>query len=203
MGSRSPVTLFPFLSVLISMMGVLSFIAVTFQMFVRQEQIPVETTQAVEVRWVGAPEHVRPLLIECKSDGVVIHKETGRITDFYPLRTLEEEVAIVKQLLRRGLAQLGVSPDSSELWLYMKQAIRGEERLDNTITGEFNELELLNLSGEQRRKEIQKYPILLVFPDGIKAYQLVSYLVETTTRLSLGLEPMLEGWSLPYQKHAS
>lgn len=203
MGRRSPVTLFPFLSVLISMMGVLSFIAVTFQIFVSQEQVPVETVQPVEVRWAGAPEHVRPLLIECKSDGVVFHTETGRLSNFYPLRALEDEVAIVKQLLRRGMAQLGVSPDSSRLWLYMKEAIRGDERLANTITSEFNELELLNLTGEQRRKAIQKYPILLVFPDGIKAYRLVSYLVETTTRLSLGLEPMLEGWSLPYQKHAS
>lgn len=185
------------------MMGVLSFIAVTFLMFVRNEQVPAQTTKAVEVRWVGAPEHVRPLLIECKSDGVVFHTKTGQLSQFYPLRALEDEVIIVKQILRRGLAQLGVSPDSSRLWLYMKEAIRRDERLDEALTTEFNDLELLNLTGERRRKAIQKYPILLVFPDGIKAYRLVSFLVETTTRLSVGLEPMLEGWSLPYRKHAS
>jgi hypothetical protein len=34
-------------------------------------------------------------------------------------------------------------------------------------------------------------------------YDLASYLVETTTRLPMGLEPMLKGWELPYRKHAS
>ena len=193
----------PFLSVLISMMGVLSFIAVTFLMFVRQEQIPVEPAKSVDVSWVGAPEHVRPLLVECKSDGVLFHSRTGVVSQFYPLRALEDEVAIVKQLRQQGLAQLGVTPDSYRFWLYMKEAIRRDERLNRTLTAEFNDLEILNLSGEQRRKVIQKYPILLVFPDGLRAYQLVSFLVETTTRLSVGIEPMLEGWSLPYQEHAS
>lgn len=203
MGRRNPVTLFPFLSVLISAMGVLSFIAVTFLMFVRHEQTPVETAKQVDVRWTGAPAHVRPLLIECKSDGIVFHTETGNITHFYPLRALEDEVSIVKQIQIRGLKQLGVSPDSSRLWLYMKEAIRRDERLEETLTTEFNELELLNLTNERRRISIQKYPILLVFPDGIKSYQLVAFLVETATRLSVGLEPMLEGWSLPYREQAS
>lgn len=203
MGGRSPVTLFPFLSVLISTMGVLSFIAVTFLMFVRQEQAPPEPVKPVEVSWVGAPEHVRPLLIECRNDGAVFHTRTGGVAYFFPLRALEEEVALVKQLRRQGLSQLGVTPDSYRFWLYMKEAIRRDERLADSLTTEINELELLNLSGERRRKGIQKYPILLVFPDGVKAYQLVSFLVETTTRLSVGLEPMLEDWRLPYEDQAS
>lgn len=203
MGGRTPVTLFPFLSVLISAMGVLSFIAVTFLMFVRQEQAPAEPVQTVEVSWTGAPEHVRPLLVECRSDGVVFHTETGSLTYFFPLRALEDEVAIVKQLQKKAMARLGVSPDSSRLWLYMKEIILRDERLAESLTTEFNQLEFLNLTRERRRKGIQKYPILLVYPDGIKAYQLVAYLVETTTRLSVGLEPMLEGWSLPYKQDAS
>jgi hypothetical protein len=203
MGGRSPVTLFPFLSVLISTMGVLSFIAVTFLMFVRQEQAPPEPVKPVEVRWVGAPQHVRPLLVECRNDGAVFHTRTGGVAYFFPLRALEEEVALVKQLERKGLSELGVTPDSYRFWLYMKEAIRRDERLADTLTTEFNDLELLNLSADRRRKVIQKYPILLVFPNGVKAYQLVSFLVETTTRLPVGLEPMLEGWHLPYEDQAS
>ena len=37
----------------------------------------------------------------------------------------------------------------------------------------------------------------------VPCYQLTSYLLDTTTRLAVGLEPMLEGWSLPYRKNAS
>ena len=203
MGGRSPVTLFPFLSVLISAMGVLSFIAVTFLIFVRHEQAPAAPVRQVKVSWAGAPQHVRPLLVECKSDGVVFHIQSGTLTHFFPLRALEDEVAIVKQLQQKAMAQLGVAPDSSRLWLYMKEIIQRDERLDKTLTAEFNNLEMLNLTGERRRKTIQKYPILLVYPDGVKTYQMVAFLVETTTRLALGLEPMLEGWSLPYQKDTS
>ena len=203
MRSRTPVTLFPFLSVLISTMGVLSFLAVTFLMFVRQDQLPPEPAKPVEVSWVGAPEHVRPLLVECRPDGVMFHARLGGISHFFPLRALEEEVAIVKQLESRGMEQLGTTPDSYRFWLYMKNAIQRDERLVESLTVEFNELELYNLSREGRRRMEQKYPILLIFPKGIKAYQLASFLVETTTRLSVGLEPMLDGWSLPYKKHAS
>ncbi len=101
------------------------------------------------------------------------------------------------------MAQLGTTPDTYRFWIYMKNAIQRDERLVDSLTVEFNELELYNLSREGRRKMEQKYPILLIFPKGIKAYQLASFLVETTTRLSVGLEPMLDGWSLPYKKHAS
>ncbi len=46
-------------------------------------------------------------------------------------------------------------------------------------------------------------PTRTVYPEGIATYGLVSFLVETTTRLSVGLEPMLKGWSLPYRDQAS
>ncbi|MCZ6556461.1 MAG: hypothetical protein O7A69_01640 [SAR324 cluster bacterium] len=203
MRSRTPVTLFPFLSVLVSTMGVLSFLAVTFLMLIRQEQVPQQPTKPVEVQWVGAPEHVRPLLVECREDGVVFHARLDGVSHFFPLSALEDEVKIVKNLEGQGVEGLGATPDSYRFWLFMKNAIQRDERLVDSLTGEFNNLELYNLSGEGRRNITQKYPILLIFPKGIKSYQMASYLVETTTRLSVGLEPMLEGWSLPYRKHAS
>jgi hypothetical protein len=64
-------------------------------------------------------------------------------------------------------------------------------------------VEIDNLSGQSQRKQVERYPILLVYPDGIATYDLAAYLVETTTRLSVGLEPMLKGWQLPYGKEAS
>lgn len=202
MRTRIQVTLFPFLSVLVSTMGVLSFLAVTFLLFVRQDQPPPDAAKQVEVQWVGAPAHVSPLLVECRKESVVFHLAPGRSLRF-SREELAAEVEIVKGIERKSIARLGAAPDSYRRWLFMKDAIQNDPRLAKSFTGEVHRLELYNLSGEGRRTFKQQYPILLVFPDGIPTYQLVSFLVETTTRLSVGLEPMLKGWSLPYQEHAS
>ncbi len=203
MRRRTPVTLFPFLSVLISTMGVLSFLAVTFLLFVSQEQTPAQPKTEVKVSWVGAPPHVRPLLVECRSDGARIQFSTGREPQFFSLRALEEEVKIVKRLEQRGIDQLGARYDRTQLWLYMKNAVPKEKGLQGSYTLSMHRLELYNLSGEGRRRFEQRFPILLVYSNGVDAFELVSYLVETTTRLNIGLEPMLEGWALPYQEQAS
>jgi hypothetical protein len=203
MRSRHGVTLFPFLSVLVSTMGVLSFLAVTFLLFVRQEQTPREPAKPVEVQWVGAPEHVRPLLVECKPDGVVFHRRYGGVRRFFSKRDLEREVRIIKELELRSRTRLGAAPDSYRFWLFMKNAIQDEGRLMRSFTVAMHELELQNLSGEGRRRFRQFYPIMLVYPDGVPTYELATFLVETTTRLAVGLEPMLEDWSLPYTEHAS
>jgi len=54
MRSRTPISLFPFLSVLISTMGVLSFIAVTFLLFSSPAKVNLSEPEPVEVRW-GSP----------------------------------------------------------------------------------------------------------------------------------------------------
>lgn len=203
MRDRVTVTLFPFLSVLVSAMGVLSFLAVTFLLFVRQDQaLPVEK-KPVQVSWVGAPEHVRPLLVECRDDGVIFHRRRNGTTRSYSVQALEKEVEIVKELEQRSIDQLGPAPDPYRLWLYLKNAIQAEPRLSRSFTKAIHSLELYNLTGEGRRSFIQFYPILLVFPTGVRTYELAAYLVETTTRLPVGLEPLLEGWELPYGEHTS
>ncbi len=203
MRGRNPVTLFPFLSVLVSTMGVLSFLAVTFLLFVRQEQAPPIETRPVEVSWVGAPEHVRPLLVECRADRLIFHPRNRGAAKIFTLSSLEREVEIVKEIERRGLARLGASPDPYRLWLFMKSAIQAETRLAGSFTRAVHEQELYNLSGEGRRRFIQFYPILLVYPEGVRTYEVGTFLVETTTRLAVGLEPFLNGWELPYREHTS
>lgn len=200
MRGRTPVTLFPFLSVLISTMGVLAFLAVTFLLFARQEATPQPPPKPVEVNWVGAPEHVRPLLVECRADGLVYHPRGGGSPRFFSRQSLEEEAEIVKAMQREGVERLGAAYDRQQLWLILKQGIDRNPRLRNSFTGIMHQVELRNLSREGRRSMEQHFPILLVFPDGVEIYGLASYLVETTTRLSVGLEPMLPGWQLPYRK---
>lgn len=203
MRGRPTVTLFPFLSVLVSTMGVLSFLAVTFLLFVRQEPTPPVEARPVKVSWIGAPEHVRPLLLECRADRLVFHRGGGGARQSFTLEVLEGEVKIVKEMEDRGISALGGSPDPYRLWVYMKNAIQEESRLDGSFTKAVHALELYNLSGEGRRRFVQFYPILLVYPEGVRTYELASYLVETATRLSVGLEPLLEGWELPYREYTS
>ncbi len=206
MKSRTPITLFPFLSVLVSTMGVLSLLAVTFSLFAGPEgkgAAQAQRRRPVEVRWVGAPPHVRPLLLECQAGGVTIHDQRGEPARFFPYPALQQEVRVVREMQEQGMGQLGLALGRQTLWLYFKSAIEGERRLRGSFTLVMHQLELSNLTGENRQRREGHYPILLVFPDGIETYDLVSYLVETTSRLSTGVEPMLPGWTVPYVRQRS
>ena len=200
MRGKASITLFPFLSVLISTMGVLSFLAVTFLLFFRQEQLPRKVEKPVEVNWVGAPSHVRPLLVECGEEGVVLHYGKDGKRRFFSLQALKEESRLIKKLVEQGLSQSNSGSDRYGVWVFLKQAIQSDERLRNTFSAALHEVEVFNLSGEGRKQFEQRYPILLVFAEGIETFDLASYLVETTTRLSMGVEPMLKGWALPYDR---
>ncbi len=202
MKSRTPVSLFPFLSVLLSTMGVLSFLAVTFLMLSRQQEASERKIEPVEVRWVGAPAHVRPMLVECASDGVRVHYRQGGPPRMFTSESLDLESEVVKNMLEQGSSRFGELPSESRIWLYFKETIPREQRLVGTLTRLMHDVEIDNLIGRGKRTETARYPIFLVYPDGIDAYELVSYLVESTTRLSVGVEPMLKGWSLPYQEQA-
>ena len=198
MRARTPITLFPFLSVLISTMGVLSFLAVTFLLFASQEQMPTEPKQPVDVSWVGAPPYVKPWLVECRSDGIRIHNQEGAEPRFFSFRELENEASIIKRLEDTGIGKLGRNQNRYQLWLFMKTAIRNEPGLADSFTMILNSLELYNLSGQGRPRYEQKYPVLLIYPKGLLVFDFASYILGATTQLHVGLEPMLEGWTLPY-----
>ena len=196
-----PVSLFPFLGVLISAMGVLAFLAVTFMLFTTGQTEQTQAKVPVEVQWVGAPPHVRPVLMEILEDEVVLHLALGKEYQQFPLRDLVEEVRIVRALVDEGLQRIGPAASRYQLWLFIKSALPNLRPLNNSLTLALHELELANLNAEGTERET-RYPILLVYPKGAKIYELASYLVESTTQLSMGLEPMLPGWELPYQDNA-
>lgn len=198
MKNRTPISIFPFLSVLLSTMGVLSFLAVTFLLFNQTEPAVQRPEKKIEVRWVGAPPRVRPILIECRKGVIIIHSPSGRGPVSFSRAALEQEVDVVKDLMARAGAELGPAPTETQLWVLFKREIPYEPRLANSFTRLVHELERENNAGENRRLQVERYPILLIYPDGLESYELASYLLETTTRLSTGLEPMLKGWDFPY-----
>ena len=203
MRNRTPISIFPFLSVLLSTMGVLSFLAVTFLLFSRAEPMTKAAAEPVQVRWVGAPAHVRPMLVETRKDALVVHLGAGRGSTHFAVAALEREAELVRGLLDSAYGQLGPVPSRTQLWFFFKAAIQNERRLTGSFTRLLHDLEIDNFTGESQRRREERYPILLIYPNAIATYELAAYLLETTTRLSVGLEPMLQGWELPYRKGKS
>lgn len=189
--------LFPFLSVLLGTMGVLAFLSIALAFF---EQLPEAAgrTETVLVRWHGAPEHVRPLLFACERDELVLHGTDGTNLRF-SLADLQREAALVRSLRERMRRRLGEFTSSQRLWLQMKQELPRQARLHGGFTLFAHALELNNLRGAARQVGEEHYPILLIYPQGLRVYEHVAYLLEATTQLPVGLEPMQPNWRLPYQ----
>jgi hypothetical protein len=196
--TRAHITLFPFLSVLLSTMGILSFLAVTFLLMTRPELNMAPPQKRVEVQWIGAPAHVRPVLVECLKDEVRFHLPAGSQARRFPREGLRREAQRVRELELRGLEQLGPVVEREQVKRLLKQWVRGESGLRGSLTAAFDQLEQDNLTGRGQGRDEVFHPVLLVYPDGVDTYDVVSYLIETTTRLPVGVEPMLRGWTLPY-----
>ena len=188
------VSLFPFLSVLVSTMGILSFLAVIFTLLAEQ---PEPSQQPIEVRWVGAPPHVRPFLIACREDEAILHDPFGEKRRF-PRRALEAEADRVRELRDHILPQLGSALNRRRLWQVMRQALPQDHDLRRSLALTLQRIETSNLSGRARQERREYYPVLLVYPDGLRTCDQVSFLLEHVTRLPVGLEPMLPHWQLPY-----
>ncbi len=203
MQSRAPVSLFPFLSVLLCTMGILSFLAVTFLLFSNQQPQPPAEQQDVDVRWSGAPPHVRPVLVEVRAGGIVYRGRPDEAQRRFSRRTLQREAEALREVADRAWRRLGFGASRYERWLYVMQAVQDDRRFRDSFTRLMHRMEMDNLFGRARERRVEYYPILLVYSDGVATYDLASYLVETATRLNIGLEPMLEGWQVPYTEHSS
>ena len=181
-------------------MGVLAFLAITFLLFanITPAARPKEETP-LEVRWVGAPDYVRPILAEAKGATLLLHEKKGGAPLSFTREALHQEVAVVKELVNAAAGSLGPIPNRTQLWVYLKGIIPNERRLNGSFTAAMHWVELNNLTGRSREERVERYPILLVYPDGVETYELASYLLEMTTRLSVGVEPMLPEWELPYR----
>jgi len=64
------VTLFPFLSVLLSTMGVLAFLSISFLLVIPGNADDLTKQRNFQFEWVGAPGYVNPIFIRCFKDRV-------------------------------------------------------------------------------------------------------------------------------------
>ena len=64
------VTLFPFLSVLLSTMGILAFLSISFLLVVPKDADFPAPPKRLQFEWVGAPGYVKPIFIRCYGNRV-------------------------------------------------------------------------------------------------------------------------------------
>jgi hypothetical protein len=164
--SRRPsVPLFPFLSVLLSTMGVLAFLSISFMLMTRVTPEEPPPPREIEFEWVGAPEYMEPVFIRCYADRV----------EYYDLFTNEEKTISLDDLL------LEVQGKQPQLITYLLRV----DKLNKEIKRNFGTTE--------------HYPLLLIYPDGVLASEVLTSIVEQIEGLNVGLEPMLPHWRVPYQ----
>ncbi|MDG1178593.1 MAG: hypothetical protein P8O73_09895 [SAR324 cluster bacterium] len=164
--SHSPrVTLFPFLSVLLSTMGVLAFLSISFLLVVPQDADSLSTPKRIKFEWVGAPGYVKPIFIRCYADRI----------EYYNLFENQDYTIMLEELLDQ------LQGDNPELLSYLAQLFQ----LNTNIKKQFGNTEY--------------YPLLLVYPDGVLASELLLVVIEKIGGLNFGLEPMLPIWEVPYQ----
>ena len=163
---RSPprVTLFPFLSVLLSTMGVLAFLSISF-LLITPDLSETTSRRQIEFQWVGAPGYVKPIFIHCYED---------RIEYFNLFRNSQQSVTL-KSLLHQ------IQNRRSELVQYLTDLVS----LNATIRKKFGRTEY--------------YPLMLVYPKGVLASEILMEIIVQIEDLNVGLEPMLSHWEVPYQ----
>jgi hypothetical protein len=197
---RVTITIFPFLSVLLCTMGLLSLLSILFLLLGRAgpSAAPAPAPPASEVRWTGAPEYVRPLLVECLPGEARLHLPGSGRTLSFARAKLRAEAGRLRELELRSLEQLGPTVERIALQRHLKNTIRGDNAWTGSLTRAFDQVEQDNWKGRRANEAAAYHPVLLIYPDGVDTYDLVSYLLETTSRLAVGLEPMLKGWVMPY-----
>ncbi len=120
--SHSPrVTLFPFLSVLLSTMGVLAFLSISFLLVVPQDADSLSTPKRIKFEWVGAPGYVKPIFIRCYTDRI----------EYYNLFDNQDYTIMLEELLDQ------LQGDNPELLSYLAQLFQ----LNTSIKKQFGKTE--------------------------------------------------------------
>lgn len=120
--SHSPrVTLFPFLSVLLSTMGVLAFLSISFLLVVPQDADSLSTPKRIKFEWVGAPGYVKPIFIRCYADRI----------EYYNLFENQDYTIKLEELLDQ------LQGDNPELLSYLAQLFQ----LNTNIKKQFGNTE--------------------------------------------------------------
>ncbi len=112
----SKVSLFPFLSVLLCIMGVLAFISISF-LLLNQANLPHVQPKKVEFQWVGAPANVKPLLIRSFKDEVV----------YYNLFLDEDQRVPINSLIRE------IQEQDGRLTRYFLEIVRENQRIKRSF----------------------------------------------------------------------
>jgi hypothetical protein len=195
MSPRSTLTLFPLLSIMVAAMGTQAFLAMVLVMQQGHEEHAKAGEVLVHIALDHAPPKAIPLAIECRAEGVLLHEQAGP-PRFFSSERLRREVMVVKDLRERGAGQAGASLTRDQEWLFFKAVIERDPRLKDTLTLALHLIEMSNLKGSPKARPNEFYPVLLVYPDGVDAYELTSFLMELTSRLPVEAEPMSTNWTL-------
>ncbi len=115
------VTLFPFLSVLLSTMGVLAFLSISFLLVVPQDADSLSTPKRIKFEWVGAPGYVKPIFIRCYADRI----------EYYNLFDNQDYTIKLEELLDQ------LQGDNPELLSYLAQLFQ----LNTSIKKQFGKTE--------------------------------------------------------------
>ena len=83
------VILFPFLSVLLSTMGILAFLSISFLLVVPEDAGSPMKPKRLQFEWVGAPGYVKPIFIRCYADRI----------EYYNLFENREKILYLDQLI--------------------------------------------------------------------------------------------------------
>jgi len=158
------VTIFPFLSVLLSTMGVLAFLSISF-LLITPELTEFQDRKQIEFQWVGAPGYVEPIFIRCFEDRI-------EYFDLFKNTNRSVELDSLIQQVKGG---------ESELIRYLFSVLH----LNKRIKKQFGKTEY--------------YPLLLVYPEGVLASEMLLEIINQIEELNVGLEPMLSHWDIPYQ----
>ena len=159
------VPIFPFLSVLLSTMGVLAFLSISFLIISRFTPDEIVQQRQIEFEWIGAPEYVEPIYIKCLGDYI----------EYYNLFSNREERIALEDLLRE------VKGENPVFISYLLRV----DRLNKEIKRNFGQTE--------------HFPLLLVYPDGVLASEILTSIIEQIDGLNAGLEPMMPHWEMPYR----
>jgi hypothetical protein len=132
--------------------------------------------------------------VECRLDGITFYEGREAPPRFFSMERLNRELAVVHNLQERGTAQAGGTLTRDQEWLFFKAVIERDQRLRDTLTLALHLVEIGNLKGEGKPKREERYPIILVSADALNTYGVVTELMDITSRMPVGVEPLLPGW---------
>ena len=100
------VTLFPFLSVLLSTMGVLAFLSISFLLVIPENADDLSKPRIFQFEWVGAPGYVSPIFFRCFKDRVEYFNLFKNIDHTISLKQLLDQLEGEKPNLLSYLVQV-------------------------------------------------------------------------------------------------